>query len=531
MIDDARTYTQSLESLKHHATPEWYRDAKFGIWSHWGPQAQPELGDWVSRIMYGSYPGSRAWERQKAERIVSIFRERYGHPSKAGWKDIANLWTAERFSPENLMDLFENAGARYFVSMAVHADNIDLWDSTHQPWNSTRMGPRRDVVGEWAAAARRHQLPFGLSFHAGSWSWDWYDAARGGDAEGAYDGATRVEDGAGLWWEGMDPADLYGPPRAAGDAPSEQFVRNFWMRVREASRRYQPDLLYFDDPRLPFDQGSLCEAVPPSSRGRRVIADYFNDSRLWDRPWRSPGSDGVVVNIKTVSDEERTAFVLDVERGQPGLGQRWPWQDDTSLGDWFFDAQNPVYKSDAYVIHLLMDVVSNNGNLLLNVPQRADGSVDDELTDTLTAIGSWLRTNGEAVYGTRPWVIDREGDGRLSDEGSHFIGEDETEWYAGRVAAGHFTESRPDYTKRDIRYTARNETVYATVLGRPGPDGIALRALAEGGSAYPGEVGTVTLLGADSTPLAVKRDRTALHLSFPERTPDQVAYCYRIDRA
>ena len=182
--------------------------------------------------------------------------------------------------------VYRRAGARYFVALAAHCDNFDLWDSTRQPWNAVSVGSHSDIVGRWAAAARAIGLHFGVSMHAGSWTWRWLDSAFAADREGPragvpYDGNLTAADGKGTWWEGLDPAALYGPPRRPGDQPRQDFIENFYARLDDLVARHRPEMVLLDDARLPFDSGSVCPASPPSRQGLEFVAAYYNLCREW----------------------------------------------------------------------------------------------------------------------------------------------------------------------------------------------------------------------------------------------------------
>jgi len=273
-------FQPSWDSLTNYECPEWFRDAKFGIWAHWGPQCQPEKGDWYARNMYieGS---AQYWHHVKT----------YGHPSKFGFKDIINIWKAERFDPDKLLAFYKECGAKYFVALANHHDNFDNWNSRHQPWNSVAIGPKKDLIGMWAKAARKHGLYFGVSVHA-SHAWSWYEPAQGADKKGPfagipYDGKLRKEDGVGQWWEGLDPQDLYAQNHPPGKAlvwdwdptkgssiPDEAYLLKFYLRTKQLWDDYKPDLIYFDDTVLPFV--GLTDEI-----GLHLAAHFYNTSIKW----------------------------------------------------------------------------------------------------------------------------------------------------------------------------------------------------------------------------------------------------------
>jgi len=273
-------FQPTWDSLRQYRVPDWFRDAKFGIWAHWGPQCQPERGDWYAREMY--LEGSARYR---------FHVEHYGHPSKAGFKEVINDWKAEQWDPDALLSLYRRVGAQYFFALANHHDNLDLWDSRHQPWNSVAVGPRQNIIGGWAKAARANGLRFGVSVHAAH-AWSWYEPAQGADREGPlagvpYDGRLAKANGTGQWWEGLDPQDLYAqahqpaPNFHVGNSiharwnwgngvtpPSDAYCRKFLDRTLDLIDRYEPDLLYFDDTAVPF--------WPINDIGLQIAAHYYN---------------------------------------------------------------------------------------------------------------------------------------------------------------------------------------------------------------------------------------------------------------
>ncbi|MEQ7127780.1 alpha-L-fucosidase [Actinopolymorpha sp. B11F2] len=479
--------------------PEWFRNAKFGIWAHWGPQSVPMRGDWYARRLYLAPVEPAPDEVGPTSR--RLFHERhFGHPSRLGHKDICHAWKAERWDPDDLLDLYSRVGARYFVALANHIDNFDLWDSAHQPWNTVGVGPRTDVVGRWAQAARRRGLPFGLSFHA-NWSWQLLDVAFGADENGPYagvpyDGHLTAADGAGTWWEGLDPADLYDRPRRADEPPDPAYVERFYRRVWDAFCRYRPQYVYFDDSSLPFDAGSVCEADPPSARGWEVVRAMHEHSRQW---YGDAGR--VVPTVKRLDGADGDLLALDVERHLLLDAQAQPWQMDTCLGHWFYD-EGLEYKSATQVIRMLVDVVSKNGNLLLSVPQRPDGTIDEREVAILGEIGAWLTRNGEAIFDTRPWLV---------------YGEGPTTGERGE-GADRFREADLPYTAEDIRFTAQDDLLYATILGQPDEPALRIATLGSAAGLLAGDPKSVELLGVDAA-VSWHRDDDALVVRLPERLP------------
>ncbi|GAA2207422.1 alpha-L-fucosidase [Nonomuraea monospora] len=469
-------FTPSWESLESRGTPEWFPRAKFGLWAHWGPQCQPGFGDWYARKMY--LPGTDAAE---------FHLKRYGHPSRFGFKDVINEWTASRWDPEELVALYARTGARYFVAMANHHDNLDLWDSPHHAWNSVRVGPRRDVVGEWAAAARAHGLRFGVSVHAAH-AWSWYEPSR------RYDGRLTAADGVGTWWDGLDPRELYAQnhhPVPGFDQqktvngnwdwpdpehwPDAAYQASFKARTLQLAQAYRPDLVYFDDTVLPLHQ---CGPV-----GLEIAAELYNLH------------DDLIVCGKVLDERQRRALTWDVERGAAGRIEPEPWQTCTCLGQWHYDDRvfaEHRYKSAAEVVGMLADVVSKNGNLLLSVPITGDGEIDSDERAILAGVGEWLAVNGEAIFDTVPWKVFGEGP---SAEDPPALKEQ------GFNEGGAMTAA-------DIRYTATGAALYATALAVPdGP--VVLRRLGRAAGLLDREIIAVRALG-DDRPVRWRREEQAL---------------------
>ncbi len=406
----------AADLLSQFQCPEWFRDAKFGIWSHWGPQAVPMNGDWYARGMYE--PGNKHYK---------YHLEHYGHPSEFGYKDIIPLWKAEKWDPERLMALYKKAGAKYFVSMGVHHDNFFLWNSKIHKWNAVNMGPKRDVVGDWQKAAKKEGLYFGVSEHLGA-SFTWFQASHRADKEGPK---------AGVPYDGADPKyqDLYHFPAEPGDngwySNNPKWHAQWFERIKELVDNYHPDLLYTDG------------GLPFGNVGRTLVAHLYN-SKL-----DSAGNTERVYTCKSIGSGEFVpgSYVQDMERGVlPGINP-YPWQTDTSIGDWYYN-RNWKFRDVNWTIHMLIDIVSKNGNLLLNVVQRPDGSLDTEVEQMLEKVAAWISVNGEAIYATRPWLTFGEG--------------------AVKAGGGNFKEDFA-YSNQDIRYTRSkdNKVLNAFILGWP----------------------------------------------------------------
>ena len=485
-----------------YRTPDWFRDAKFGIWAHWSAQCVPEAGDWYARNMYLQGHGQ-----------YDHHLRNYGHPTKVGFMEIQNRWKAENWEPEALMDLYVKAGAKYFVALANHHDNQDCYDSKHHGWNTVRVGPKRDIVGTWAKAARARGLRFGVSNHSAH-AWHWFQTAYGYDPEGPLAGqrydAYRLgkKDGRGTWWQGLDPQQLYTgrnmvmpdgitTVRTANEwhehndrvwdekpPPNDpEFTRSWFLRCRDLVDSYRPDLLYFDNSGLPLGQAGL-----------DIAAHYYNASLAWH-----DGKLEAVVNAKVIPPERRAGLVEDVERGFREGIEPLPWQTDTCIGDWHYNRStfdNHEYKSATTVIQRLCDIVSKNGNLLLSVPMRGDGTIDSDERKILGDIAAWMARNSEAIHGTRPW---------------RSFGEGPT-----RVAGGMFSEqSSQPFTAEDIRFTTKDGALYAVAMGWPRDGVLRITALAEDSALAPGAIERVEVLGStDSVPFT--RSRGGLEVRLPE---------------
>jgi alpha-L-fucosidase len=480
-----------------YRVPDWFRDAKFGIWAHWGPQCLPEKGDWYGRQMY--IQGNPYYEHHVRT---------YGHPSRFGFMELIGRWRAESWEPEALIDRYRRAGARYFMAMASHHDNFDNFDSAHHPWNSVRVGPRRDIVGTWARIARDAGLRFGVSNHSGH-AWHWWQTAYGYDAEGPMRGhrydAWRLhrEHGAGTWWEGLDPQALYTGPRmvppdgidsiagmnAWNDARSGQwvehappddpfYVRQWLARQMDLVEKYRPDLVYLDHYRIPFGRAGL-----------DAVAHYYNQSLAWH------GRIDVALTANRLSHYQRYGIVENVERGFVEGIRPVPWQTATCLGNWHYDRglyERHGYRSAENVVQRLCDAVSKNGNLLLSVPMRGDGTIDADEETILADLAGWFDRHGEAIHGSRPWR--RFGEGPTP------------------TPEGHQREGETGaFTPRDIRFTTRAGALHAFFLAPPEGEAViealGTRALPEA------RIERVEQLGRG--PLEFARDETALRFTLP----------------
>ena len=501
---------ESLE--KGYQCPDWFRNAKFGIWAHWTAQCVPEQGDWYARNMY--IQGNPDYDYQVAN---------YGHPSKFGFKDIDNIWHAEHWDPEKLMQLYVKAGAHYFMALANHHDNFDCYDSKYQPWNSVNVGPHQDIVGVWAKTARKYGLAFGVSNHS-SHAWHWFQTAYGHDIAGPlkgvpYDGWLTATQGKGLWWDGLDPQDLYCGSRIPmpddfpdfkalndwhhkndghwfEDVPPNDngFSEKWFLRTQDLIDKYHPDMIYFDDTQLPLGQ-----------QGLDVVAHFYNSSIALN------GQNRAVVEGKKLTQEQRSGIVEDYERGMSDDIKPAPWQTDTCIGVWHYK-KGIKYKTVSQVVRMLCDIVSKNGNLMLNIPVRGDGTIDDDELTFLQGLAKWMDVNKEGIFDSRPWKVAGEG--------------------PPKPPAGMFVENKLNYSAADIRFTTKgNNTLYAYFLGWPADGKLTIRALSKGATP-PGplaqKLATVSLLGS-SEALSWTQDADGLHVTLPAAAPSEGACALRLD--
>jgi len=467
-------FEPSFESFKAYRIPEWFRDAKFGIWAHWGPQAVPRQGDWYAKKMY--MEGSADYKYHLAH---------YGHPSVFGYKDIVNLWKAEKWDPDHLMALYKKAGAKYFVSMGTHHDNFFLWNSAIHKWNAVQMGPKKDVVGLWQKAALKQGLRFGVSEHLGA-SYTWFQTSHKADTSGPMKGVP---------YDGANPQyqDLYHTLAAADDkgwlSKNKEWQAEWLASIKELIDGYHPDLLYSDSG-FPFD-----------SVGREMVAHFYNENMKFNNNRMD-----AVYNCKQAS---QGMWVQDLERGIMDSISPFPWQTDTSIGDWFYRT-GQKYSSAEEIIQMLIDIVSKNGNLLLNIVQTPEGDIEQDMIQTLDEIGKWIAINGEGIYGTRPWT--KYGEGPSTTEKQ------------AKGAFGGLKDVRK-YQSADIRFTVKNEILYAFLLSKPMED-IQIKSLGLAAKDAR-KIRSIQLLGSSEKIKWHQKD-DALIIEKPTRIPIETVLCFKV---
>jgi alpha-L-fucosidase len=457
-------YQANYESLSKYTTPDWFRDAKFGIFIHWGVYSVPAFSnEWYPRNMYQKVPK----ESKEAKHHAEIF----GTQNKFGYKDFIPMFKAEKFNADEWVTLFKNAGAKYVVPVAEHHDGFAMYKTSLSNWNAYEMGPKRDIISELSEAVRKQGLIFGLSSHRIEHWW-------------FMNGGKKFDS------DILDPkyTDFYGPAREQNETMTPEFMNDWLMRCTELVNKFKPQLFWFD----------WWIEQPALDPYRKTFASfYYNQGLEWDK--------GVVINYKNnIAYPEKTA-VLDLERGKlPGIRQL-PWQTDDAIGNrsWGYTTDN-TFKNAQYVITNLIDIVSKNGNLLLNIGPRADGTITAEETQTLLGTGKWLRVNGEAIYGTRPWKI---------------FGEGPTE-----SASGQFADQKIPYTAGDIRFTTKGDILYAITLGVPTAK-ITIKSLSL--NSGNGKIQKIELLGSNET-VTWSQENDSLVIIPAKKYPSENAIAYAI---
>jgi alpha-L-fucosidase len=452
------------QSLRAHKDPEWFRDAKFGIYTHWGPvtagcEDAPQGGEWYGNEMY-----------LRNSPIFDYHNQKFGDQHTFGYKDVIPLFTAPKFDPEKWADLFARAGAKFAGPVAVHHDNFAMWNSAVTPWNSMKMGPKRDITGDLAKAYKARGLKFLATFHHG-FAWRYFEPAFEFDAA---DGKNYM---------------LYTEPHGAKDPPSQRFQQQWLGMVMEVVRKYEPDMIWFD-----FE---LRQVITPEYQ-QRMFAEYYN--------WASAHGKESAVAHKFREIHAHTG-ILDFERGREDRLVPYPWLTDTALGPWF-NRKADQYRSTDNLIHVLADIVAKNGCLLLNVGPNADGSIPERAEKMLLEIGAWLKVNGEAIYGTRPWPVYGEG--------------------PTRSGGGGFSEGKDQaFTAQDVRFTTKGDALYAIALGWPEREFTIHAAQAD--SAAPNA--KVELLGHGAVPHRINAEKQIV-LSVPAlaavRPPCEHAFAFKL---
>lgn len=401
-------YSADWKALgRAYTAPAWWREAKLGAWAHWDPQSMPEQGDWYARGMY-----------QEGRPQYAYHVKHFGPPSEYGYKDICHNWVIDKWNPERMMNLYVDMGAKFFIAMGCHHDNFDCFASKYQPWNSVRVGPKTDIVGTWEKTARRHGMRFGIGFHDtpgrtwGQFMPVRYTSDKTGPMKGVpYDALETIRDGKGKWWEGMDPVNLYGPAHNAQDPLHSPFANQFMWRIDDAISKYHPDVIYFDE-HAGDSQVDLGVHMGLGFLAPQLVANYYNKYAAWNH-----GKMEGVVNLKGVggrynSFQDHPDWLPDVDRAlvksteaviEPEI-MAYPFQTETTISDWHYRT-GQKYLDAQKLVHSLLQNVCRNGTMLLNLTQHGRGDLDPEVIQIAKDIGAWLKINGEAIYGSRPFEV------------------------------------------------------------------------------------------------------------------------------
>ncbi len=458
-VDTGSVKYTDWQSLSKHQIPEWFKDSKFGIYTHWGIYAVPAFGnEWYPRNMY--IEGSAEFKHHV---------ETYGDQSKFGYKDFIPMFNAQNFNAEEWAELFEKAGAKFAGPVAEHHDGFSMWASKVNRWNAADMGPKRDITGELVKALRKRNIKVITSFHHGF------------NIQGYYTAKDN--------WDTNDPnyGDLYGKFK------DQKVAHDRWLaKIKEVIDKYQPDQIWYD----------FCLGKIPDEYKREMAAYYYNKEAEWGKP---------VIITRKGNDLPEGVGALDIERGKMDKPAENLWQTDDSvaINSWGY-VKNLELKPASELVHELVDIVSKNGVLLLNVAPKPDGTIDDAQKKLLIETGGWLKTNGEAIYGTRQWLIHGEGP-RLYDRGRGFGG------------------SAAQFAGNDIRYTKNGQTVYVISLGWPQDKTMTLESIYV---KEPAADAKVTMLGFDK-PLKYRiNEYKQLVIEVPqlseEQRPCKYAYSFKL---
>jgi alpha-L-fucosidase len=468
----AEPYQPTWNSLRNHPVPQWLRDGKFGIYTHWGIYSVPAFGENGTWYAHKVYTDPDSPERKYHEAT-------YGPLEKFGYKDFIPQFTGAKFDPDDWAELFQKAGAKFAGPVAIHHDGFAMWDTQYSEWNAAKMGPHRDVVGELSKAIKAHGMKFLTAFHhAENWfyspTWD-----------------ARYDCGAPKF------SGLYGFIHPPGTRPTKQFLDRWENEVNEVVNKYDPDMIWFD-------------------YGLQLIPDAYKIDCLTHYYNRAAAERKDVVVTYKFHDLPPGVGLLDLELGQQSDLTYEDWITDSTIDDgqgWGY-IKGEHFKSTENLVTNLVDRVSKNGYLLLNVGPKPDGTIPEEARERLLQMGAWLKLNGEAIYGTTPWVIAGEGPTKPK-------------------FSGGFNEfDLKKYTPEDIRFTCKGDILYAAVLAWP-HDKVVIHSMAPKGDAwagiYPEEIRSITMIG-DDKPLAWEITKEGLVITPPRTKPCEYAFVFKIAR-
>ena len=514
---------ESIEK-NYPGEPAWLREAKFGIWVHFGPQAAGESGDWYARKLYTE--GTTAYKNHL---------KKYGHPSESGYKEVLRDWNPTKLDPAALTKIYQAAGARFLMIQGVHHDNYDMWNSKYQPWNSVNIGPKRDLLGEWAKACRANGMHYGVTFHH-EYTWWWWQTAFGSDRDGAkkgvpYDGNLTLADGKGKWWEGYDPRLLYGinlreykGVTAAAYSPwspppagiftnhldyAKWYTTKWALRMMDVVEHYDPDFIYTDGTvQGPFTGNGTGTGIKDDAM-QTVIADYYN---------RTLKNRGTVNTFSIVKFRNKTNGTVNTEEfGVPAnIKTDQPWIAEAPVGDWFY-APDFTYDS-GMMIRYIVEAIARDGNAALCISILPDGSLDEGSMNMLKKVGTWMKRNGEAVYGSHAWKIPGEGEqinGKLK-----------------MLPGGSLNRKHAEFKfdAQDIRFTVgKNGALYAFCMNVPAPGmKLKIKSLGTDAKHFNKPIKDVKLLGYAGK-LQWKMEADGLAITCPEKMPFATSVVFKVD--
>ena len=500
-------FKPTWESIEENypGEPSWFREAKFGIWVHFGPQSAGESGDWYARNLY------------KSNKIAyKNHLKKYGHPSEVGYKEVLRDWSPTKLDPVKLTKIYQDAGARFLMIQGVHHDQFDLWNSRYQPWNSVNMGPKRDLIGEWAKASRAIGMRFGVTFHH-EYSWWWWQTAFGSDKKGdkkgiPYDGNLTLADGKGKWWEGYDPRLLYGIDLREYKGVEEKAHQDWsqWaLRMMDVAEHYDPDFIYTDGTvQGPFTGNGTGTGIKANAMPL-VMADYYN---------RTLQRRGEVNTFSIVKFRHKTNGTVNTEEfGVPEkINTIQPWIAEAPVGDWFYE---PGFTYDSgMMIRYIIEAIARDGNAALCISILPDGSLDDGSLNMLKKVGVWMKRNGEAVYGSHAWVIPGEGEqvnGKLK-----------------MLPGGKLERKHADFKfdSQDLRFTIGKNgalNVFCMTVPESGAE-LKIKSLGKEAKYLDKIIKTIKLLGYDGK-LKWKQEADGLVITCPEKMPFETSIVFQIE--
>ncbi|MFC7338701.1 alpha-L-fucosidase [Haloferula chungangensis] len=481
-LSPAKEIEASWESLaENYQVPDWFVDGKLGVWFHWGiPSAadenRPNDGSHYGRRMYSPPPEGKAdRELDMSETLTKWHIERYGPIEEFGYEKLVPLFKGEKWDPDALVRFVKEKGARFIMPVATHHDNFDMYDSSH-PWNSLKMGPKRDTLKEWKAAATKHGLKFGVSTHL-YWSPRFFADARKYQKPGTPEWSLFNMD--------YDPS---------GYASQDSWNEHWYARCWEIIEKYDPDMFNNDCP------------YPSERTGKGLGIKLFTNYIKRDLE-ENDGRQTVVLSCKD-GKADRRAFTYNLERGSAGEIQPEPWIWATDLsGGWFYRATAVNRMSIPVMIGNAIDAISKNGVVMLNIALKGDGTIPDTQAAYLTSFGEVLTTCGEGIYGTRPWKT--YGEGPL------------------KIKTGRQGENKQTYSQQDIRFTTKDDVLYAFVLAKPSDD-IVIKTLATGGL-LESDIKSISLMGSDEQ-IQWERKEDGLIIRLPKTLPDHAVTGFRIGK-